>query len=67
MQAIADYLKDVKDNAKEYNSALYVQGIFSFEDEAQIENWLFNSVENLKGSTIELATNWTDVSHLINV
>ena len=66
MQAIADYLKDVKDNAKEYNSALYVQGIFSFEDEDPIENWLFNSVENLKGSTIELPTNWMDVSLLIN-
>ena len=57
MQTIADYLKDVKDNAKEYNSAVYVQRIFSFEDEATIENWLFNSVENLKGSTIELPTN----------
>ena len=44
VQAIADYLKDVKDNAKEYNSALYVAGIFSFENEAPIENWLFNSV-----------------------
>ena len=32
------YLKDVKDNAKQYNSSLYVQGIFSFEDEAPIEN-----------------------------
>ena len=57
MQTIADYLKDVKDNAKEYNSAVYVQRIFSFEDEAPIENWLFNSVENLKDSTIELPTN----------
>ena len=56
----------MKDNAKEYNSASYVQGIFSFEDEAPIENWLFNSVENLKGSTIELPTNWMDVSHLVN-
>ena len=45
MQAIADYLEDVKDNAKEYNSALYVQGIFSFEDEAPIENWLVNNVK----------------------
>ena len=65
MQAIVDYLMDVKDNAKEYNSALYVAGIFSFENEAPIENWLFNSVENLKGCTIELP-NWMDVSHLAN-
>ena len=48
MEAITEYLMDVKDNAKEYNSALYVAGIFSFENEAPIENWLFNSVENLK-------------------
>ena len=66
MQAITEYLMDVKENAKEYNSALYVAGIFSFEDEAPIENWLFTSVENLKGSTIELPTTWMDISHLTN-
>ena len=37
-----------KDNAREYNSALYVEGIFSYKNDAPIENWLFNSVENLK-------------------
>ena len=52
MQAITEYLIDVKDNAKEYNSALFRTGIFSFEDEGPIENWLFNSVEKLKGCTI---------------
>ena len=57
MQAITEYLKDVKDNAKEYHSALHVAGIFSFEDEAPTENRLFNSVENLKGSMFELPTN----------
>ena len=57
---------DVKNNAKEYNSALFMTGIFSFEDEAPIERWLFNCVENLKGSTIELPTNWMDVSRLSN-
>ena len=64
MQAITEYLIDVKDNAREYNSALFMTGIFSFEDEAPIENWLFNSVENLKGYTIELPTNWMDISYL---
>ena len=53
-------------NAKEYNSAVYVQRIFSFEHEAPIESWLINSVEDLKGSTIQLATILMDVSHLIN-
>ena len=44
MQAITEYLMDVKDNAKEYHSALHMAGILSFEDECPIENWLFNSV-----------------------
>ena len=38
---------DVDDNAKEYSSALYVEGIFSYEIDAPIENWLLNSVDNL--------------------
>ena len=44
VQAIEDYLMDVKDNAREYNSALYVEGILSYENDAPIENWLFNSL-----------------------
>ena len=32
MQAITEYIKDVKENAKEYNAELYVAGIFSFEE-----------------------------------
>ena len=55
---------DVKDNAREYNSALYLEGILSYENHAPIENWLFNSVENLKGTTIDLPLNWMDVSNL---
>ena len=46
-QAIAEYLRDVVDNAKEYDSALYVQGVFTFEASVPVENWLLNSVENL--------------------
>ena len=41
-------------------------GIFSFEDGAPIQSWLFNSVANLRGSTIELPTNWMDIAHLSN-
>ena len=66
VQAIEEYLMDVKDNAREYNSALYVEGIFSYENDAPIENWLFNGVENLKGTTIDLPLNWMDVSQLIH-
>ena len=39
----------MRDNAKEYDSALYVQGVFTFERSAPVENWFLNSVENLKG------------------
>ena len=36
LQAIEEYLMDVNDNAKEYSSALYVEGIFSYEIDAPI-------------------------------
>ena len=39
LQAIEEYSMDVIDNAKEYSSALYVKGIFSYEIDAPIENW----------------------------
>ena len=67
MQAITEYIKDVKENAKEYNKELYVAGIFSFEEESPIENWIHTSIDSLKGSTIELPTNWMDISQLTNV
>ena len=53
MQAIEEYLMDVNNNAKEYSSALYVEGIFSYEIDAPIENWFLNSVESLKGSAVD--------------
>jgi hypothetical protein len=64
-QAIAEYLRDVVDNAKEYESAVYVQGIFTYENSVPVENWLLNSVENLKGHSIDLPTNWLDIAQLI--
>ena len=67
MQAKTEYLKDAKENAKEYNAAMHVAGIFSFEEESPIENWLYTSIDSLKGSTIELPTNWMDISQLTNV
>ena len=54
MQDITEYLKDVKENAKEYNAAMHVAGIFSFEEESPIEKWLYTSIDSLKGSAIEL-------------
>ena len=66
IQAIEEYLMDVKDNAREYGSALYVEGILCYENDVPVENWLFNSVENLKRTTINLPLNWMDVSQLIH-
>ena len=66
IQAIEEYLIDVQDNAREYGSALYVEGILCYENDVPVENWLFNSVENLKGTTINLPLNWMDVSQLIH-
>ena len=67
-QAIAEYLQDVVaiDNAKEYESAVYVQGIFTYQDNVPVEIWLLNSVENLKGHSIDLPTNWLDIAQLIH-
>ena len=41
-------------------------GIFSFADDCPIENWLYNSVDSLKGNAIALPTNWLDISELTN-
>ena len=57
---------DVIDNAKEYSSALYVEVIFSYEIDAPIEKQLLNSVDNLKGTPIDLPLNWMEVSGLIH-
>ena len=65
-QTIMEYLKDVAVNVKEYSSALNVMGIFSNAEDCPIENWLYNSVESLKGNAIELPTNWFDISELTN-
>ena len=45
IQAIEEYLMDLKDNAREYGSALYVEVILCYENAVPVENWLFNSVE----------------------
>ena len=66
MQAVTEYLLDVAVNTKEYYSALNVTGIFSFEEDCPSENWLYNRVENIKGCTVELPTNWLDISQLTN-
>ena len=61
-----DYLKDVETNEKEYYSSMHVTGIFSFEKDAPIENWLLNSVESLVRSTITLPKEWVQVAEINN-
>ena len=66
VQAIEEYLLDVKNNAQEYKSALNVQGILYFDEDTPVESWLLNSVDLLKGHTNDLPTNWLDIAQLIN-
>ena len=53
-QTAKDYLKDVENNEKEYNSPMYVTGIFSSEKHAATENWLLNGVKSLLVSPISI-------------
>ena len=66
VQAIEEYLLDVKNNAQEYKSALNVQGILTFDEDTPVESWMLNSVDLLKGHTNDLPTNWLDIAQLIN-
>ena len=63
MQAVEDFLNDmeINNNKKEYYSSFNVTGIFSFEKDTPIDNWLLNSVESLVGSTINLPSDWIQV------
>ena len=45
---------------------MHVTGIFSFEKDAAIENWLLNSVESLVGSAITLPTDWVQSAEINN-
>ena len=56
LQATEDVLNDMEidDNKGEFYSTINVAGIFSFEKDTSIDNWLLNSVENFVGSTISL-------------
>ena len=63
-QMVKEYLQDAKNNEKEYNSPMYVTGIFSYEKDASIQNWFLDSVESLMGSTISLPTDWVQVTDI---
>ena len=40
---------------------MFVTGIFSYEENAPIENWLMKSVENLRGNVLELPNDWVQI------
>ena len=61
MQTVQDYLNDSIQNEKEFNSPMFGTGIFSHEKHAPIENWLMNSIENLRGNIIELPNDWVQI------
>ena len=43
-----------------------VTGVFNFENDTPVENWLLNSVDGLTGCTITLPTDWVQVMQLTN-
>ena len=63
MQAAEDALNDmeINSNEEEFYSSINVTGIFGYEKDTPIDNWLLNSVENLVGSTISLPSDWVQV------
>ena len=63
MQAVEDVLNamEINDNEEIFYSSINVTGIFSYEKDTPIENWLLNSVEILTGSTISLPPDWEQV------
>ena len=63
MQAVEDVLNamEINDNEEKIYSSINVTGIFSYEKDTPIENWLLNSVEILTGSTISLPPDWEQV------
>ena len=38
-QPVQDYLNEAIQNEKKFNSSMFVTGIFSYEENAPIENW----------------------------
>ena len=63
MQTVEDVLKDmeINDNEEEFYACINITGIFSYEKGTPIENWLLNSVDNLRDSTISLPSDWVQV------
>ena len=53
---------EINDNEEEFYSSIDVSGIYSYEKDTPIENWLLNSVNNQHGSSFNLPSDWVQVS-----
>ena len=63
LQAVEDVLNEmeINNNEEEFYVSINVTGIFSYEKDTPIDNWLLNSVESLVGSAISLPEDWVQV------
>ena len=52
---------EINNNEEEFYSSINVTGIFSYEKDTPIDNWLLNSVESLVSSTSSLPEDWAQV------
>ena len=63
LQTVEDVLKNMEINANEedFYSSIDVSGIYSYEKDTTIENWLLNSVNNQHESSFNLPSDWVQV------
>ena len=54
----------INTNEEEFFSSLNVSGIFNFEKEAPISNWLDTNLESIRCATINLPVDWLQVLEL---
>ena len=65
-QTVEHVLNNMKinTNEEEFVASLNVSGIFKFEKEAPINNWLDTNLESIHGATINLPVDWVQVVEL---
>ena len=55
---------EIIDNEEEFYSSINVTGIFSFEKDTPIDNWLCNSIESFMYDSINLPMDWVEVTEV---
>ena len=63
LQTVEDVLKnmEINDNEEDFYSSIDVSGIYSYEKDTPIENWLLNSINNQRGFSSNLPLDWVQV------